>query len=60
MRRSRGGPPGKDPMEHHKATCTKTAFNVGPPSARQRNSFEWRFAGAPMIGPTLNAGLVAL
>ena len=27
---------GPDPMENHKAT--KPAFNVGPPSARQRNT----------------------
>ena len=27
-----------DPLENHKATCTKSVFNVGPSSARQGNA----------------------
>ena len=37
-----------DSLKNHKAT--KTAFNMGPSSARQQNAMEqWRFAGGSMI-----------
>ena len=36
-----------DILKTHKAT--KPAFNVGPPSARQRNAIKWRFAGGPTM-----------
>ena len=40
---------GPDPLKSHKAT--KSAFNVGPTSARQRNaiSIKWRIDGGPMM-----------
>ena len=36
---------GPDPLEMHKAT--KPTFNVGPPSARQRNAI---FNGVSLVG----------
>ena len=37
---------GLDTMEYHKAT--NIAYNVGQPSARQRNAIEMAFSGEPM------------
>ena len=36
-----------EPLENHKAI--QPAFNVGLPSARQRNAIQWHFAGWPMV-----------
>ena len=38
---------GQDPLKNHKAA--KPAFNVGPSTARQRNTILWRFCGGPMM-----------
>ena len=31
---------GLDPLKNHKATCTKPAFNVGPPSVASETPFD--------------------
>ena len=38
---------GTDPLKSHNST--KPALDVGPSSACQGNSFEWRFAGGLML-----------
>ena len=42
---------GLDPMENHKGT--ETTFNIGPPSARQRNAIKMAFRWWADDGPLL-------
>ena len=40
------------PKKSQSYKCTKPAFNVGPPSARQRNAM-WRFTGGSLVARLL-------